>query len=280
MQPIFIGDVQGCADEFELLLDRAAREFGDAFEVWCVGDLINRGPENLRALRRMRDLVEAGRGRMVLGNHEIGLLLTAAGLRRIGPLDTYADVLESPDAESWLAWLRERPLLEAGRLADTPFVMVHAAVNPAWSFEEAAERARRVEARLRDPDPARVRSFLATKPGRDSDRRDLEWFTHCRSVDARGRGHPEPPEGERVAWHVAWSRAHSDYAVVYGHWALQGLHVAARLRGLDTGCVHHGRGIEGALTAWLPARDDPAPFSDEDARFWQAPARRKYIAAP
>jgi bis(5'-nucleosyl)-tetraphosphatase (symmetrical) len=280
MQHLFIGDVQGCADELDLLTDRARREFGESYELWCVGDLINRGPANLRVLRHMRDQVESGRARLVLGNHEIGLLLTAAGLRQAGPQDTYTEVLASPDAEQWLHWLRERPLLESGRLGDTPFAMVHAAVNPAWTLGEARDRARRVEARLRDPDFRNVREFLATKPEDDSDRRDLEWFTRCRSVDAKGRCYAAPPDENRVAWHAAWSRSQSDYAVVYGHWALQGLHVAPRLRGLDTGCVHHGRGIEGALTAWLPTPEDCAPFSGEDSRFWRVPAQRIYLGDP
>jgi bis(5'-nucleosyl)-tetraphosphatase (symmetrical) len=280
VQRIFVGDVQGCADELEEVLERAARAFGDRFELWSVGDLINRGPDSLGVLRRVRGLIEAGRARMVLGNHEIGLLRSALGLRRPEPRDTFAEVLASPDADEWIRWLRERPLLETGTLGETRFAMLHAAVDPRWSLSELRRRARRVEARLSDPDLEQVRRFLATSPDADPDRCALDWLTRYRSVDASGRGFEAPPGEGRVAWHAAWSRARHSYAVVYGHWAMQGLHVAARLRGLDTGCVHHGRGIEGALTAWLPSPDDPAPFSDEDSRFWRIPARRSYGEGP
>ena len=45
MQPIFVGDVQGCVDEFSELLDRARHSFGaGGFTLWIVGDLVNRGP--------------------------------------------------------------------------------------------------------------------------------------------------------------------------------------------------------------------------------------------
>jgi hypothetical protein len=89
-----------------------------------------------------------------------------------------------------------------------------------------------------------------------------------------------------VPWHRAWSARGHDYCVVYGHWALQGLHVARGLRGLDTGCVHHGRGRAGMLTAWLPglARGGAAgeaaswPFDVPDDRFWQVPALERYVA--
>ena len=67
MQQIFVGDVQGCADELDELLARARDAFGDGFELWVVGDLVNRGPDNLRPLERVRELVEQGRAHYVLG---------------------------------------------------------------------------------------------------------------------------------------------------------------------------------------------------------------------
>jgi hypothetical protein len=62
---------------------------------------------------------------------------------------------------------------------------------------------------------------------------------------------------------------------VYGHWSLQGLHVARGLRGLDTGCVHHGRGRDGLLTAWTPD-ERPDPFGVPDDRFVQVRAHARY----
>ena len=89
------------------------------------------------------------------------------------------------------------------------------------------------------------------------------------------------PHAAGEPWHAAWSRREHRYGVVYGHWASQGLHIATGLRGLDTGCVHHGRGRDGFLTAWLPAAgDDPGPgegpFRDSAPVLWQIPARRRY----
>ena len=82
----------------------------------------------------------------------------------------------------------------------------------------------------------------------------------------------------RVAWHALWSERAHGYGVVYGHWALQGLHVAPWLRGLDTGCVHHGRDHVGLLTAWLPDPRAQAPFAVPDAHFLQVRAHRRYYA--
>jgi bis(5'-nucleosyl)-tetraphosphatase (symmetrical) len=274
MQPIFVGDVQGCSEELEELLGRARDAYGSRFELWLVGDLINRGPDSLAVLRRVRELVDSGRARLVLGNHEIGLLLTAAGLRERKPLDSFGDVLEAPDAADWLAWLRSQPLLETGELGKQRFAMVHASVHPDWSLAELERRVRRIEARLADPREAAA--LLAADPAHDPDRDLLGRLTQARSVTRAGGWSPELPGAELEAWHQPWSARGHDYCVVYGHWAMQGLHVEPRLRGLDTGCVHHGRGRDGSLTAWLPDPSAAAPFDVPDGRFWHIPARKIY----
>jgi bis(5'-nucleosyl)-tetraphosphatase (symmetrical) len=278
VQRIFVGDVQGCADELDELLERARLRFGDAFELWVVGDLVNRGPDNLRALRRVRELVEASRAQYVLGNHEIGLIATALGAQELSPLDSTGDVLDAPDAADWIRWLRERPLLVESRMGEhgeQPFLMLHAAAHPDWPRHELSARADAAAARLRGDDDE-LRRWL--RDGRDEDRDVLARITHCRSVAEDGRWSSAPPADGFVAWHELWSSRAPDYGVVYGHWALQGLHVAPMLRGLDTGCVHHGRGRNGLLTAWLPDPASSAPFAVPDDRFWQIPARRAYYA--
>jgi bis(5'-nucleosyl)-tetraphosphatase (symmetrical) len=280
VQRIFVGDVQGCADELDELLERARGDFGDGFELWVVGDLVNRGPHNLRALARVRALVDSGRGAYVLGNHEMALLRVASGLRPLSPLDSFADVLAGAEATEWLEWLRRRPLVVAGRLGRQRFAMAHASVHPDWSLDELCERARRVEARLADRDRRELERLLAADRSRDADRDLLGRLTSCRSVGAGDAWSTQPPgdvAGE-VAWHARWSSREHRFGVVYGHWSLQGLHVAPWLRGLDTGCVHHGRGRAGMLTAWLPDPDGDAPFDVPDERFWQVPARRAYYA--
>ena len=275
MQRIFIGDVQGCADELGELLDRAAADH-PGFEAWWVGDLVNRGPDSLGVLRRVRALVDAGRARCVLGNHEIGLLMTAGGLRALRPLDSFGDVLGASDAAEWLEWLRRLPLLERGRMGRQSFAMVHASVHPDQGLDEFEAGVRRVEARLAAPDRRDAHALLAADPALDADRDLLGRVTQCRSVTRAGGWTPELPGGELEPWHARWSARGHDYGVVYGHWALQGLHVKNGLRGLDTGCVHNGRGRETSLTAWLPDPHAATPFAVPDGRFWQVPARRAY----
>ena len=278
-QPIFVGDVQGCADELETLVGRAEATFGDAFELWVVGDVVNRGPANLRALQRVRELVAAGRGHYVLGNHELNLLRVAAGAAELGPLDTISDVLEAPDADEWIEWLRRRPLAIVGELGSRSFVLVHASVHPEWGIDEILDHAARAGRRLGGGSWRDAQAFLSGNPAEDASLDALLRFTCCRSAAAGGAWTSQVPEAAPPGyrpWHELWSERRHDYGVVYGHWALQGLHVARGLRGLDTGCVHHGRGRDGFLTAWVPDPSEAEPFAERDAAFWRIPARRAY----
>ena len=277
MQRIFIGDVQGCSDELEDLLERAESHFGNDFELWVAGDLVNRGPDNLRPLERVRALVEAGRAQYVLGNHELFLIAVALGVRTLRPNDSVGDVLESAEADEWVDWLRQRPLAVSGTLGDQPFVLLHASAHPDWDLPTLLGRARAIEFEL-SASRERARALLAADERTPGPRDDLGRLTRCRSVPAPGDWSSEEPDGPGRSWHASWSERGHDYGIVYGHWARQGLHLAPGLRGLDTGCVHHGRGRDGFLTAWLPDPSSARPFDGvppADA-LWQVPARRRY----
>jgi hypothetical protein len=156
--------------------------------------------------------------------------------------------------------------------------MVHASVDPSWSWREAQKRARRVEAALGHRELKRSLALLRGAPSMTVEADVLGRLTRCRSIGPKGSWLstvPDSATGE-VPWHRRWRDADHDYGVVYGHWALQGLHVKAGLRGLDTGCVHHGRDHDGFLTAWVPDLTAPDPFARTETRFWQVRARRRY----
>jgi len=276
VQHVFVGDVQGCRAELEALVARAEARFGRGFELWLVGDLVNRGPGNRALLARVRELVEAGRCRYVLGNHEISLLRTALGQRPLGRHDTFQDVLDDPALPDWIDWIRRRPVALTGRIGPRPFAMVHAAVGPDWDLAELERRPRAVEARLGARDPQAAWDLLAAAPGDDPQADDLARLTRCRTVRPDGTWSDEDPARPEEAWHRAWRAAGHGYGVVYGHFAVQGLHVAPGLRGLDTGCVHERPDQPGRLTAWLPDAGRPDPFALPDDGFWQVRARRRY----
>jgi protein phosphatase len=109
-----IGDVHGCADELEVLLGElgytiASRAEGnglgsgptyahpDGRTAVFVGDLVDRGPRVLDTLRIARNMVEAGSGLCVMGNHE-QKLLRALGGRNVQITHGLAETLAEIDA--------------------------------------------------------------------------------------------------------------------------------------------------------------------------------------
>ncbi len=125
-----IGDIHGCWRTFQRLLERI--EWSPAKdELWLVGDLVNRGPYSLEVLRWAVD--HGDRVTAVLGNHDLHLLARACGVAPAKKSDTLDEVLEAPDREELLEWLRQRPLMhQFGR-----FVLVHAGLAPEWNIELA-----------------------------------------------------------------------------------------------------------------------------------------------
>jgi bis(5'-nucleosyl)-tetraphosphatase (symmetrical) len=220
---IFVGDIQGCREELETLLERTAFDpAGDRLEP--VGDLVNRGPDSAGTLRLLRDLGAGG----VLGNHDLHFLAITAGQRRPGPRDTLDDLLAAPDRGELIDWLAARPFVRTwGDLT-----LVHAALHPHWKDPHAA---------LAGENPY--------APGAAA-----RFAVRTRYCDAEGNvpGRDDHPPGEPFRpWHAFYRpEQHGGRTVVFGHWAVQGLLVREGLRGLDTGCVW-GR----ELTAWIAEED-------------------------
>jgi bis(5'-nucleosyl)-tetraphosphatase (symmetrical) len=262
-----IGDIQGCDDEFEELLDLTG--FHPARDtLWLVGDLVNRGPQSLRVLRRVRELGDAAV--TVLGNHDLHLLAIAAGHARLHRSDTLGEILAAPDRDELLGWLRQRPLawLEDGHL------LVHAGLPPQWTARDAQTHAREVEAQLRG---SRHDEFFAHLYGNKPDRwRDdlASWdrlrvivnaCTRLRFCSEEGvmefkekRGTDQAPEGY-APWFAHPNRRAGNTTVICGHWSALGLTLKPNVAMLDSGCVWGG-----PLTA----------IRLEDRRVYQVPSRQ------
>ena len=103
-----VGDIQGCFNSLERLLDKCG--FSPASDrLWLVGDLVNRGPKSLETLRFIKHLGDSAL--TVLGNHDLYLLMVAeGGAKARGKDDTLQPILEAADREELLDWLRRQPL--------------------------------------------------------------------------------------------------------------------------------------------------------------------------
>jgi aryl carrier-like protein len=125
---LIVGDVHGCREELEDLLEESGWEEDDQLVV--VGDLVAKGPDSLGVIRLMRELG----GRAVRGNHDQHCLkwwdAKCAGdeLPTLRPAhQRVADELEEDDWE-WLAalpfWIElpehDTLVVHAGLLPDVP----------------------------------------------------------------------------------------------------------------------------------------------------------------
>ena len=240
-----IGDVQGCCEA----LDRLLAEIGfspSRDRIYVLGDLVNRGPQSLETLRRLRSFGDAAT--CLLGNHDLNLLAVAHGVRKPHSGDTITEILDAPDRDAWLNWLRHRRMavLEHG------WLMVHAGVVPQWDVTQTMQLAAEVEAVLRSDalaeflplmygdEPARWSESLA---GAERWRFIINVLTRTRFVSADGTldlvtkdGADGAPEGY-CPWFDAPQRRTRGTRIACGHWATLGLLDRPDLLALDTGCV-------------------------------------------
>ncbi len=143
MSTYLIGDIHGCLDELLALL--AQVNFDPQQDtLWLTGDLVARGPASLDVLRYVRSLGPAVR--MVLGNHDLHLLAVYAGISRNKPKDRITPLLDAPDADELINWLRRQPVLQVDD--QLKLIMAHAGITPQWDIETAKMCAREVEAVL------------------------------------------------------------------------------------------------------------------------------------
>ncbi len=225
-----IGDVQGSWHGLSKLLNLL--NFDPTVDrIWLVGDLVNRGSENVQILRFIRSLGD--RARVVLGNHDIHLIRCWLGLAVPKQSDTITDVLASNDCDELVGWLCDQPLV----YQEDQWTMVHAGFLPTWSLPEATGIARQVEHELR----CHAKTYLANSlfpfelkvlttirtchldltlcdhngPLEDCSQDCFPWFSHPRSVKRPGK-------------------------TLFGHWAALGYKETDDFIALDTGYVWGG----------------------------------------
>jgi len=252
MAEYIVGDIQGCYDALQRLLEKVDFDPGRD-RLWTPGDLVNRGGQSLETLRFLEGLGD--RFVMTLGNHDLFLLREnwkyPGGGSPNRELDT---ILHAPDRERLLEWLQRQPL--AWWSPGHNILMVHAGVIPQWSLEDTLACAAEVEAVLRSP---RSGKFFA-RMGRNRVRRwrdertgwKRRWListilTRLRFCDSNGKilatasGPPGSAPLPYLPWYKHANRATRDITIAFGHWAALGLRLKKRTLCLDSGCVWGGR---------------------------------------
>lgn len=240
-----IGDLQGCKIALDRLLASPEIASDPASRFWFAGDLINRGPDSLGALRTVMALQD--RAVAVLGNHDLHLLAVVAGVRKPSKSDTLDSILQAPDLQELIDWLRHRPLVhyEYGHL------LVHAGVLPAWTIEKTLALAAELQQALRGPDwQTALQGMYGNAPvrwndalqGSDRLRVIVNSMTRMRLCNDRGdmdfSSSAPPKQGAAlVPWFDVHDRKAAGVPILFGHWSQLGLMMRPDVVCLDSGCV-------------------------------------------
>jgi bis(5'-nucleosyl)-tetraphosphatase (symmetrical) len=247
-----IGDVQGCDSALQRLLNTIS--FSPSRDtLYLLGDLVNRGPDSAAVLRRLMGF--GASAQCLLGNHDLHLLAASVGARRPSRKDTLGSVLQAPDREAMLAWLRQQHMAFLLEHQNHSYLMVHAGVLPGWTAGQTLALAGEFEAVLRGPD---LGEFLHQMYGNSPNRWDdtLQGVDRLRMIvnaltrlrfctpdgvmefDTSDGAHAAPPG--YMPWFEVPGRQTADVTVAFGHWSTLGWLDRNDLFALDSGCVWGG----------------------------------------
>jgi bis(5'-nucleosyl)-tetraphosphatase (symmetrical) len=243
-----IGDVQGCDTALGRLLEKIA--FSPSRDtIYLLGDLVNRGPQSDRVLRRAMGYGDSAR--CLLGNHDLSLLAVASGHRAPHGNDTMDTVLDAPDREAMLDWLKQQRMA----MREHGLLMVHGGVLPQWDAAQVMSLAAEVEAVLRGPE---LTQFLprmwGNSPsmwsdelqGADRLRVIVNALTRLRfcTVDGvmhlKASGGPDEAPPGTMPWFDVPGRKTEGDTIAFGHWSTLGYVRRRGIIALDTGCVWGG----------------------------------------
>ena len=245
-----VGDIQGCLEPLKKLLNKVSFD-PKKDTLWSVGDLVNRGPQSLEALRFCYNLGSSFR--MVLGNHDLHLLATANGFQKPSRNDTLDDILAAPDRDELLHWLQQQPLM----LEVKGHALVHAGIPPQWSLNKARKLAEEMSDVLRCDN--RAIEFFKVMYGNEPNvweknlspplrwRLITNYFTRMRFCSSEGhleltcKNLPEEPPKGFSPWFEHENRRTRKNNIIFGHWAaLAGSYCGENLFPLDTGYIWGG----------------------------------------
>jgi len=259
-----IGDIQGCFDSLQALLEKIKFDPKED-ELWIAGDLVNRGDKSLETLNYLYSIQKSIK--VVLGNHDIALIAAHAGIKKSNP--TIQPILDAPNAKELIDWLRHQPFLHWDyRLG---YAMAHAGISPQFDFGTAITYAKRIEKRLQSKNyrawlkqmfKKTSNKFDATASALEIEKYILSSFIRMRFCEDDGRldfkqkGSPSTLKIEFKGlkpWFACPTRKELSMKVVFGHWSTLGFYHDSHVLALDTGCLWGG---------WLTAArlDTPEPI--------------------
>jgi predicted phosphodiesterase len=210
-----IGDIHGCYDEMQSLINKIYQKDGGAFIIF-LGDLVDRGPHSLKVMRDVREMVLCNTAEVIIGNHDDKLFRHVKKLElgesNIRPRSEWNEPLyvEAAEFMKKVPLYLSRQVVASGR----KYTLVHGGIPSGITrlaeFWQGSTKAEQFCIRTRMVRPSDPKKPMVTLAEIRED--DVEW---CMQYDGRFNH------------------------VVYGHIATHGTVVVRPYStGLDTGCVY------------------------------------------
>lgn len=244
-----VGDIQGCFDSLIALLDKVSFD-PDKDTLYCVGDLINRGPKSAQTLQYLASLGKSVK--TVLGNHDLHFISCYYGVRKFKKTDTAKQILDVNNAEELVFWLRQQPLMLYDEKLN--IVISHAGLYPNWTIQQGLKFSEKFEDQLKsDKLLILLNKMYGNKPDLFTENlsESEQWlftvntFTRMRYCYDDGRldfiKKGKPAKNKKIMpWFKLPNNRPEETRFIFGHWSTLGLYQKRNIIGIDTGCVWGG----------------------------------------
>jgi len=242
----FVGDIQGCFDELMLLLKQVSFDYNKD-TLWVAGDLVARGKKSLETIEFLMSLKQSAK--IVLGNHDLHLLATYEGIKKVKTNDHLDDLLNSPQIDKMMDWLASQPLIQ--KLPDENVYMSHAGLSPQWTIDDAVTQADNIHQKLSSSNRKHWLSCMygehpnnwkQAQTDEELFRYSINALTRMRFCQLNGdlefhcKESPSNAPKDLKPWFELSDLEGVNW--IFGHWAaLMGKCINKKAYALDTGCV-------------------------------------------
>lgn len=255
MSTYLVGDIHGCYYELQAILDQV--NFNSSKDtLWITGDLVSRGPNSLEVLRYIKNLGPAAK--LVLGNHDLHLIAIYIGIKQNKKFNKLNNLLQAPDIDELIHWLRSQPLLQIDE--SKKIIMVHAGINPQWNIITAKKCAKKLENVLSSNHYKKFFDYIIGYNTINywSDKLDelsrlrfiSNAFTRMRyclpngQLDFLCKLSPNNAPLHLKPWFMIPNSSINNYTIFFGHWSSlvdSNILKPNNIIGLDTGCCWGGK---------------------------------------
>jgi bis(5'-nucleosyl)-tetraphosphatase (symmetrical) len=245
-----IGDIQGCYEEFKNLLKIIDPKKEN--KIFCVGDLVNRGPESEKVL----EYVMKHKIKSVLGNHDLHMMAMILGVHKIKDKNhTLHKVLSKNKRVEAVDYFIKFPFAKELKANDKKSLVVHAGILPTWSLQDVyAANEELCEPLKKDPEKflsdmysdRRIAISKSTNK-RNRQRYLVNVFTRMRFLSRKNKldlktKTKKTNKDKYQPWFNYQHKCLKDIDnIVFGHWAaINGVTNHSSIKGIDLGCVWGG----------------------------------------